>query len=138
MITNKQLHQLVRFGLSGVAGFIVDASLVALCAQVYSIGPVLAQVIAFSVAVTVTWIINRYWTFAENASKNWIPEFARYLAANSIGATINNSTYLLLVVLLSIFRDNPTYAVAVGSLAGMISNFIMSRQYAFRSERTTC
>ena len=133
MIRTKQLHQFVRFGISGVAGFIVDASLVALCIQIFSIGPILAQVIAFSIAVTVTWLINRYWTFAEYASDRWLHEFGKYIAVNSVGAAANNAVYIFLVLTIAMFSKYPILAVASGSLAGMGFNFISSKLLVFNS-----
>jgi len=106
MATIKQLHQLIRFGISGVIGgtsknllplilvnaesirckrvpsrngdfrgalwFLADAGIVALCTQSVGVRPIPAQTVAFSVAVTITWLINRHWTFAENASEIWL------------------------------------------------------------------
>lgn len=132
MIRTKQLHQMVRFGISGVAGFLVDAGLVALCTQVLRIGPILAQVIAFSVAVTVTWLINRHWTFAEHASDDWLHEWARYVAANSVGAAANNAVYVFLVITIAVFSKNPVFAVAAGSLVGMGFNFASSKIFVFK------
>ncbi|MGK9452950.1 GtrA family protein [Acidithiobacillus caldus] len=126
MIWNKQLHQLLRFGISGVAGFLVDASFVALGTQIIGIGPFLSQVISFGAAVTVTWLINRHWTFAEHASDKWMREFGRYIAANSIGAVANNSVYTILVLTAATFSKDPVLAVAAGSVAGMVFNYSSS------------
>ncbi|WP_431307172.1 GtrA family protein [Acidithiobacillus acidisediminis] len=126
---------MVRFGISGVAGFLVDAGLVALCTQVLSIGPILAQVIAFSVAVTVTWLINRHWTFAEHASDRWLYELARYVTANSVGAAANNAVYVSLVLTITAFSKDPVLAVAAGSLAGMSLNFASSKLIVFKPRR---
>lgn len=133
----KKLHQIIRFGISGVAGFLVDAGIVTLGTQELRIGPILAQVIAFSLAVTTTWLINRHWTFAEHASANWLHELTRYVAANSIGAAVNNSVYFLLVFTVDIFLQNPVLAVASGSVAGMIFNFISSKFFVFNPRKTT-
>ncbi len=132
MIRNKQLHQLLRFGISGVAGFLVDAGIVALSTQVFLVGPVLSQVISFSVAVTVTWLINRHWTFAEHASDEWLREFGRYIAANSIGAVVNNSVYAILVLTAVTFSKDPVLAVAAGSVAGMVFNYSSSNFLVFK------
>ena len=90
---NKQFHQLLRFGISGVAGFLVDAGIVALCTYTVGMRPIPSQGVAFSVAVTVTWLINRHWTFAEHASDRWAHEWMRYVAANSVGAAVNNLVF---------------------------------------------
>ena len=131
MIRNKQLHQLLRFGISGVAGFLVDAGIVELCTQTVGMTPIPAQAVAFGVAVTVTWLINRHWTFAEHASNKWLLEWTKYVAANSIGAAFNNAIYIPLVLTMVAFSKNPALAVAAGSLAGMAFNFAFSKLLVF-------
>ena len=127
----KQLHQLIRFGISGVVGFLADAGIVALCTQSVGVRPIPAQVVAFSVAVTVTWLINRHWTFAEHASERWVQEWLRYIAANSLGAAVNNGVFAVLILTTTQFRRIPVLAVAIGSLAGMGFNFLSSKNFIF-------
>lgn len=133
----KQLHQLIRFGISGVAGFLVDAGIVALCTKTVGTRPIPAQAVAFSVAVTVTWLINRHWTFAEHASDRWLHEWIRYVAANSIGAAVNNGVYVILVLTFIVFSKDPVLAVAAGSLAGLGFNFTSSKLVVFKPRRVT-
>ena len=132
MILNKSLSEIVRFGISGVAGFVVDAGIVLLFTRVLGLGPIVAQVIAFTVAVSVTWLINRHWTFTEHVSERWIHEWTRYVSANSVGAVVNNGAYVILVLNLGDFSSNPILAVAVGSLAGMGFNFTLSKFFVFK------
>lgn len=138
MIRNKQHIQFIRFGISGVAGFITDASLVVLFTRTFSIGPIPAQIIAFSVAVTVTWLINRHWTFAEHTSDRWLYEWGKYVAANSLGAAANNAVYVSLVLTTAIFSKYPVFAVALGSVVGMVFNFASSKHLVFnhKADRT--
>ncbi len=130
----KQIHQLIRFSISGVAGFLVDAGIVALCTQTVGMKPIPSQAAAFSVAVTVTWLINRHWTFAEHASERWLHELIRYLLTNSVGAAINNSVYIILVLTTIFFSEEPVLAVAAGSVAGMIFNFSLSKHLVFKKQ----
>ena len=137
MIPNKNISEIVRFGISGVAGFVVDAGIVVIFTRELGLGPIVAQVIAFSVAVTVTWLINRHWTFAEHASDNWLYEWTRYVAANSVGAVVNNGIYAILVLTVVLFSKTPVLAVAAGSMAGMGFNFASSKLMVFKPLRNT-
>jgi putative flippase GtrA len=119
--------------ISGVAGFIVDAGIVILFTKALWLGPIMAQAVAFTVAVTVTWLINRHWTFAEHASEKWLHEWTRYVAANSVGAAVNNGVYITLVLMVSFFSKTPFLAVAAGSIAGMGLNFVASKLMVFKS-----
>jgi Predicted membrane protein len=124
--------ELVLFSLAGVAGFLVDAGVVWVLTRA-GVGPIMAQAVAFTMAVTVTWLLNRRFTFAHHASPNWLREWLHYVAANSVGAVVNNGVYALLVLTVAMFSKEPVLAVATGSLAGLVFNFTASRTLVFRA-----
>lgn len=124
-------NEFVFFSLSGVAGFIVNAGIVFSLTKA-GFDPFSSQAIAFSIAVTTTWLINRRFTFAHYANQNWIREWMHYVVANSIGAVVNNATYVALVLSMAQFSREPVLAVAAGSIAGLFFNFIASRTLVFR------
>jgi len=123
--------EFLLFALSGVAGFVVDASILYGLTRFLQYGPILAQILAFSMAVTVTWLINRRITFAHKASPDWMKEWSRFVAANSIGAFVNNGVYVALVLTTQTFHDQPVLAVVMGSLAGLGFNFAATRAWVF-------
>ena len=120
--------QVLRFGLVGVAGFLVNAGLVAALAG--PAGPVRAQAVAFPAAASVTWWLNRRFTFGASG-RAWHREWLRYLGANALGWAANNGTYLALVLGSAWAAQHPVPAVAAGSLAGMAFNFVCSRRFVF-------
>ena len=124
--------ELVLFSLAGVAGFLVDAGVVWVLTRA-GVGPIMAQAVAFTMAVTVTWLLNRRFTFAHHASPNWLREWLHYVAANSVGALVNNGVYALLVLTMAMFSKEPVLAVVSGSLAGLVFNFTASRTLVFRA-----
>lgn len=132
MPTRSMKLELFFFSFVGITGFITDAAVVF---SLTSIGAndILAQAIAFSISVTVTWLLNRKFTFAQHASPNWLRELVHYVAANSVGAAVNNGLYVVLILTMAIFSREPVLAVAVGSLAGLVFNFTASRTLVFRS-----
>ncbi|MCC4300242.1 GtrA family protein [Aurantimonas coralicida] len=123
------LVQMGRFALVGVAGFAINALIVHLV--VPTIGPIWAQAIAFPVAVTATWWLNRRYTF-DPSHKGWLAEWAQYVGANVLGWLATNLTYLMLIVTMSYLYDRPLIALAVGAAAGMGLNFVASRRLVFR------
>ena len=128
----RELHsQFFRFALSGVAGFVVDASIVWALTRL-SIDAIWAQAVAFPVAVTATWWLNRKYTFSHLADHRFFREWLRYIFANSVGAIVNNGIYIILVVSVSVMTQHPVFAVAVGSLGGLAFNFTASRVLVFR------
>jgi len=127
----KALREIIFFGVSGVFGFLVDASILYLLSPF--IGPVAARVISFSAAVITTWIINRNITF--NESKSGMPvwsEFLSYLSIMIVGGVVNYFVYLLLLFCNSFVSKYPVAGVAAGSLAGMGVNFVNARLLLYR------
>jgi dolichol-phosphate mannosyltransferase len=55
--------QLVRFGLVGASGFVVNIAVYALCVRALGIDYHAAAVLAWLVAVLNNFVLNRHWTF---------------------------------------------------------------------------
>lgn len=128
---NRQLlSQLFRFALVGAIGFIVNALLVELLA-LYT-GPVVAQLLAFPVAATSTWLMNRRFTFAATAPASF-SEWRKYLLANTAGMVANNGFYFLTVLSSDFAYKHPVIGVAAGSVAGLFFNFVATRAYVFKA-----
>jgi putative flippase GtrA len=121
--------QILRFGVAGVIGFVVNAGIVGGLA--HSIGPILAQVLAFPVAATVTWWLNRRYTFGAS-QQEWHREWLRYVTANALGWSTNNGVYFLLILQSALMYKHPTLAVATSSLMGMFFNFAISKWVVFK------
>ncbi|MGR8981491.1 MAG: GtrA family protein [Gammaproteobacteria bacterium] len=128
---NKNLlQQIWCFALIGVVGYVVNAGIVEAIAPAK--GPFAAQGLAFPVAVTVTWWLNRRYTFG--ASQRAIHyEWLRFVLANALGWIANNGAYVWMIFSFPLAYKHPALAVAVGSLAGMIFNFALSRQIVFKT-----
>jgi putative flippase GtrA len=123
-------RQILRFGMVGVVGFVVNAGMVEWLA--YSIGPVWAQFMAFPAAASATWWLNRRYTFGVS-SFVWYLEWIRYVFANAFGWSANNGVYFLLILQFESIYENPAFAVAAGSLMGMGFNFVMSKRVIFNN-----
>lgn len=126
--------QLLRFSAVGVVGFVVDT--VALYAALgLGAGLYTGRLASYLTAATVTWALNRRFTFGERRTKGLASEWVRFLAANSVGGVINYCTYAALVATLPYVTAHPWLAVAAGSLAGLAVNFTLSRRLVFTGSR---
>ncbi len=122
--------QVLRFGAVGIAGFAVNAGLVALLAG--TAGPVAAQLFAFPAAVTTTWSLNRRYTFHPRGER-LLREWLRYVLANALGWAANNGALFRARSCRCLFAyRHAVVAVAAGSLAGMVFNFATSKWIVFR------
>lgn len=129
--------QFARFAVVGTIGFVVDASVLTLAVSAAGMGPYLARLLSFGVAATVTWFLNRRYTFAAHRrSSGALSQWSRFVAVNSLGACINYGVYAALIASSDIARRYLLLAVAAGSVAGLMSNFTLSRAYVFRATGT--
>ncbi|MDA8416994.1 MAG: GtrA family protein [Betaproteobacteria bacterium] len=125
--------QFLRFGCVGTVGFAVDAMVVWVFHA--RLGAVLAQVCGFILAVTATWLLNRHWTFAGRGSSRLMWEWGRYVLANGWGALLNNGVYVLAIGSDERFAHYPVMAVALGSLMGMVANYLALRYWIFAQKK---
>lgn len=123
-------RQLLRFGVAGVAGLLVDLAVLAL-AQRAGLDPYAGRAVSFLCAVLATWQINRRYTFRPAGVSLWT-EWWRYLLAMSGGGAVNVATYGAIVWAFPAVPQIASWGVCAGSLAGMAVNFIGARWFVFR------
>lgn len=125
-------RQFLAFMVVGTIGFVVDAGIVWVLTR-EGINAIAAQLVAFTVAVTVTWLGNRSWTFSQSTRRLSIArEWSLYVSANTLGWLVNNGVYVALVVTVPLIARQPVWAVAAGSLGGLSFNYAAARRVVFR------
>ena len=122
----------VRFVLAGAIGFVVDAAVLYGLMSVAGLSPMVGRVGSFLCASFVTWRINRRFTFGATNGGNWLIEWFRYVWASVAGASVNYAVFALLIVASPAAARMPTLAVAAGSIAGMVINFVLYGRLVFR------
>lgn len=120
----------LRFCLVGIVGFVLDAGLTLLLSQAAGLPPLPARIIAFVMAASATWLLNRNYTFRSSVGAGtWVP----YVLATSVGALINVGVYWSW---LQATGESPLAilgGVAAGSLVALGFNFLVSRAIFARS-----
>jgi putative flippase GtrA len=124
--------QMLRFGMVGGIGFLVDAG-VLYAMLTWGLGPYSGRVVSFLVAATVTYILNRSFTFRRESRSDNHPagEWLAYLGLMVIGGLVNYGTYAAAVALFEPVHRYPVIGVALGSIAGMAINFWTSKTMVF-------
>ena len=114
-------------------GFAVDAGITNLLTQLVAVAAAPARLLALLVAVSVTWALNRRFTFqAGTGASTWLP----YLVASSFGALINGGMYLLWLRWAGHSAAQIVAGVAMGSVAALTFNYTIYRRVMFRASRT--
>lgn len=129
------MPKLIRFGMVGMTGTIINFSVYFTASEVAHLGLNLSAILAFSVAVVNNYILNHRWTFKAVNGNNVINfrHFIYYLIGNIQGLAIN-----LVVLNLVVFFVGIKFHLLgqmLGILFGMLSNFIFAKEFVFTTKR---
>jgi len=127
----KRVLEMFRFGVVGVAGFVVDSG-VLLAMLALGMGRYDGRVVSYIAAASTTYALNRAWTFADRPkSQTPLRQWALFLLLNLLGFACNYGTYAALIAWVPLVAAYPVLGVAAGALAGMTGNFLLSRRFVF-------
>lgn len=125
-------RQVGRFVVTGTCGFSVDALLMLAVAELFGVSALVARSVSFPVAVVVTWILNRKWTFEHGRSRAPSEQYVLYLLGQFGTLTINYSIFAGLVVHVQVFAEQPLLALAVGAGVALGFSYLFARFLAFQ------
>ncbi|HEX3349392.1 MAG TPA: GtrA family protein [Acetobacteraceae bacterium] len=124
--------QFLRFGCVGVCGFAVDTAVV--YALRGTVGLYAAGFVSYFVAASVTWGLNRVWTFRGRGGGRGVHrQWALFLLLNLPGLALNRGTYVAVIATMPLAVVHPVIAVSAGAIAGMFVNFGLMRTVVFRA-----
>lgn len=126
------IRQFLRFGVVGTAGFLMDAAVLTAMLALGA-GPYGGRVVSYLAAATLTFALNRAWTFASAERAPVARQWGTFVALNLLGFAANYGTYAALIATVPLVATHPVLGVAAGSIAGMFINFAVSRRFVFRS-----
>jgi len=122
--------QLVRFGLVGGIGFVVNLAVYAVCVHGAGVDYHVANVVAWLVAVLNNFVLNRHWTF-DAADGRAHAQAVRFLLVSLVAEALS-------LLLLTLFVESagvakvPAQALAVG--CSMPVNFLGNKLWSFKRE----
>ena len=122
------MRSFILFSSVGTVGFLVDAGILFVLIPYF--GPYIARLFSFLVAVFVTWLLNRNFTF--NSQNHGLSEFKRYFASQSFGAGLNYFVYAIAIYSSEWMTRFPLAALGLGSIAGLTVNFVLAKKYVFK------
>ncbi|HET8814887.1 MAG TPA: GtrA family protein [Solirubrobacterales bacterium] len=119
--------QLLKFGLVGASGYLINLAVFALLAGSLDIHHLAAASGAFAVAVTNNFLWNRHWTFGPGDGPAHF-QAARFLTVSLASLGLNLAVLQLLLVSSSL-GELPAQAIAVA--VAMPFNFVGNRLWTF-------
>lgn len=132
------MAEVLRFGLVGLVGLVVDAGTFNLLRfvgddPVLADRPLTAKALSMVLATIVTYFGNRHWTYADRPRVARRTQYSRFLAVNVVAfgipmLTLAGSHYVL--GLDSPLADNVA-ANVIGLAAGTVFRFIAYRRWVF-------
>jgi putative flippase GtrA len=131
-------RRFAKFIAVGGVGFIVDAAVLTLAVGNFGASIYPARALSFSVAVFVTWLLNR--TFVFDSVGRRVPivaEYSRYLVTQIAGAFCNLAVFAALIEALPRLAATPVVPLAAGAVLGALVNYGGSAWWVFQRKRRT-
>jgi putative flippase GtrA len=140
----EELYSGLRFGQFvsvGAVGATAETIVVAILTAGYGFFPQLAKAAGAEVSITIMFLINDRWTFAEAGAVGWVPRVRRYLKSHLVRAGGLLVGFAVLTALTS-WTDVtlvvagadlwPTVANAIGIGCGMLLNYLTEGLFTWR------
>ncbi len=122
--------QLLQFLVVGALGTLVNLAALTALLRV-GIPTNAAIALAIFLAMGFNFALNRRFSFAGARDGSWAHQFARFVAASSVGAVINYGTTLAMMKY--VIGPRPQLAALIGIAVGTLSNFVATRYLVFRT-----
>jgi putative flippase GtrA len=122
--------QLVRFGLVGGVGFVINVAVYALLVHSAGADYRLANVVAWLIAVVNNFVLNRHWTFDAKDGRAHA-QAIRFLLVSLLAEVFS---LLLLTVLVEDVGVEKVAAQALAVMASMPLNFLGNKLWSFRAQ----
>jgi len=125
----KVIFEFVKFTCVGLIGTLVNIFILYLLTDHYNVYFMLSAVVAFGVAVTINYILNKIWTFSENFNFNLINKYFNYIIVSLIALIVN---LFFLYLLTKYFKIYYILSQIISIGLSLIINFIGNKIWTFR------
>ncbi len=103
----------------------------ALCIHGFGCGPFAARAVSFTVAVLVTFLLNRSLSFADLRGRPVLSALAGYLLVQAFGFACNMLVFALAILRLPEPFSAPLAALALASAVALVLNYAGARLLVF-------
>jgi putative flippase GtrA len=123
----------LRFAVVGTVGFCTDAALLHLFMAWAGLTYFTGRLASFTLAVFVTWTLNRTWTFRASGREGRLKQAAVYFGVQIAGGIANIAVYTAAILMAPVLKHYLLVPLAFGSAAGLCLTYLGSKHLAFRT-----
>ncbi len=128
MINLSFVIKLLRFGLVGLSGMLLDFGLTLLFKEVFKVKKYISNSIGFTAAATSNFILNRVWTFS-SSNPDIMFQFLKFFMISLLGLLLNNLTIYLFTDYK--FKINFYISKGIATFLVFFWNFFMNYFFTF-------
>lgn len=121
-----------RFLIVGGIGFMVNYMALALFFDLLNLPILVAQIAGVELAVLATFIGNNFWAFKGHHHIALPTKLLKFHVSAAGGLVINSSIVVILVHFAHVYYG---LALAVGSVIGLLWNYVLYKRFVFRSHK---
>lgn len=121
------VRQFLKFGAVGIVNTITSVAVYSFVSRPLHQDPLIANAAAFVVAVTVSYRLNKSWTFAENTPAS-LRQYSQFVSVSAVGLVLSETIVFFMHRVLRL-HDFIAFFTAVGVV--MFWNFSANRHWIF-------
>ena len=133
MLKDKPLLELIKYGICGALSTLLDIGVFWLLANVFNLYYLIANAIAWIVALFFSFLVNKYYVFESKSFKKevWVKESVEFFGARGLACGIDMGGMYYLV---SVIGINKNYAKLIITVVVIIINYILSKYWIFKNK----
>ena len=115
------MKQIINFLIVGTVATIIDFIIYYILYNIFSINPLIANIISFTISVIFNYIASIRWVFKVDENKNKKIIFTTFIILSIVGMLI---TELLIFIFVDMINIEPMISKIIATIITMIFNFI--------------
>ena len=129
-IRSKKLEELIKLGIVGGSGVLVNMGLLFVLTRYLSVRLEMASAIAIEVSILSNFFLNNLWTFKKRDTL--VPFWTRLLRYHLVTGLAGIVNYLVLLLLVKTFGLHDMLSNLIGILIGTFINYSLNSLWTWR------
>jgi len=133
-IQSKKLEELIKFGIVGGSGVLVNMGLLYILTRFFAIRLEIASALAIEVSILSNFFLNNLWTFKKRETH--VPFWSRLLRYHLVTGLAGIVNYLVLLLLVHTLGWHDMLSNLIGIAIGTIINYTLNSLWTWRVRST--